>query len=74
MSFNFHAISKFRDSEAIFAAKWTNIANSIKNINDYLAVENDFIVGEIKKDASKFSKKRSIREYLDGNEEEYFSR
>jgi hypothetical protein len=35
----------------------------------------DFIVGEIKKDASKFSKKRPIREYLDGNEEEYdFSR
>ena len=31
----------------------------------------DFIVGEIKKDASKFSKKRPIREYLDGNEEEY---
>ena len=35
----------------------------------------DFIVGEIKKDASKFSKKRPIREYLDGSEEEYdFSR
>lgn len=35
----------------------------------------DFIVGEIKKDASKFSKKRPIREYLDGNEEDYdFSR
>ena len=35
----------------------------------------DFIVGEIKKDASKFSKKRPIREYLDGNEAEYdFSR
>ena len=58
MSFNFHAISKFRDSEAIFADNWTNIANFIKNINDYLAVENDLIVGEIKKDASKFSKKR----------------
>jgi len=28
----------------------------------------DFIVGEIKKDASKFSKKRPIREYLDGSE------
>ena len=35
----------------------------------------DFIVGEIKKDASKFSKKRPIREYLDGNEADYdFSR
>ena len=35
----------------------------------------DFIVDEIKKDASKFSKKRPIREYLDGNEEDYdFSR
>lgn len=35
----------------------------------------DFIVGEIKKDASKFSKKRPIREYLDGSEEDYdFSR
>ena len=35
----------------------------------------DFIVSEIKKDASKFSKKRPIREYLDGNEAEYdFSR
>lgn len=35
----------------------------------------DFIIGEIKKDASKFSKKRPIREYLDGNEEDYdFSR
>ena len=35
----------------------------------------DFIVGEIKKDASKFSKKRPIREYLDGNEVDYdFSR
>ena len=35
----------------------------------------DFIVDEIKKDASKFSKKRPIREYLDGSEEEYdFSR
>ena len=35
----------------------------------------DFIVSEIKKDASKFSKKRPIREYLDGNEEDYdFSR
>ena len=31
----------------------------------------DFIVGEIKKDASKFSKKRPIREYLDGNQEDY---
>jgi len=35
----------------------------------------DFIIGEIKKDASKFSKKRPIREYLDGSEEDYdFSR
>ncbi|MGF1144874.1 replication initiation protein RepM (plasmid) [Moraxella osloensis] len=35
----------------------------------------DFIVDEIKKDASKFSKKRPIREYLDGSEEDYdFSR
>ena len=35
----------------------------------------DFIIDEIKKDASKFSKKRPIREYLDGSEEEYdFSR
>ena len=35
----------------------------------------DFIVGEIKKDASRFSKKRPIREYLDGNEADYdFSR
>lgn len=35
----------------------------------------DFLVSEIKKDASKFSKKRPIREYLDGDEEEYdFSR
>ena len=35
----------------------------------------DFIVGEIKKDPSKFSKKRPIREYLDGNEADYdFSR
>ena len=35
----------------------------------------DFIVGEIKKDASKFSKKRPIREYLDGSEADYdFSR
>lgn len=35
----------------------------------------DFIVGEVKKDASKFSKKRPIREYLDGSEEDYdFSR
>ena len=35
----------------------------------------DFIVGEIKKDASKFSKKRPIREYLNGNEADYdFSR
>lgn len=35
----------------------------------------DFIIGEIKKDASKFSKKRPIREYLDGKEEDYdFSR
>lgn len=35
----------------------------------------DFIVNEIKKDASKFSRKRPIREYLDRNEEEYdFSR
>lgn len=48
MSFNFYAISRFKDSEAIFGAKWTNIANfidniGIKNINDYLTVENDFI-------------------------------
>ena len=35
----------------------------------------NFIVSEIKKDASKFSKKRPIREYLDGNEADYdFSR
>ena len=35
----------------------------------------DFIVGEIKKDVSKFSNKRPIREYLDGNEADYdFSR
>ena len=35
----------------------------------------DFIIGEIKKDASRFSKKRPIREYLDGNETDYdFSR
>ena len=33
----------------------------------------DFIVDEIKKDASKFSKKRPIREYLDGSEEDYDS-
>ena len=39
------------------------------------SVYSDFIVDEIKKDASKFSKKRPIREYLDGNEEDYdFSR
>lgn len=39
------------------------------------SVYSDFIVGEIKKDASKFSKKRPIREYLDGNEGDYdFSR
>ena len=31
----------------------------------------DFIVGEIKKDASKFSKKRPIREYLDGGDNDY---
>ena len=38
-------------------------------------VYSDFIVGEIKKDPSKFSKKRPIREYLDGNEADYdFSR
>ena len=48
MSFNFYAISRFKDSEAIFDAKWTNIANfienvGIENINDYLTVENDFI-------------------------------
>jgi len=35
----------------------------------------DFMVSEIKKDASRFSKKRPIREYLDGNEADYdFSR
>ena len=35
----------------------------------------EFIVSEIKKDASKFSKKRPICEYLNGNEEDYdFSR
>ena len=39
------------------------------------SVYSDFIVDEIKKDASKFSKKRPIREYLDGSEEDYdFSR
>ena len=48
MSFNFYAVSRFKDSEAIFDAKWTNIANfieniGIENINDYLTVENDFI-------------------------------
>lgn len=48
MSFNFYAISRFRDSEAIFEAKWTNIADfidniGVENINDYLAIENDFI-------------------------------
>lgn len=31
----------------------------------------DFIVSEIKKDASKFSKKRPIREYLDGGDNDY---
>lgn len=48
MSFNFYAISRFKDSEAIFEANWTNIANfidniGIENINDYLTIENDFI-------------------------------
>lgn len=35
------------------------------------AAYSDYIVDEIKKDASKFSKKRPIREYLSGNEEDY---
>jgi hypothetical protein len=40
-----------------------------------LSVYSDFIVGEFKKDASKFSKKRPIHEYLDGSEADYdFSR
>lgn len=48
MSFNFYTISRFKDSEAIFETKWTNIANfidniGVENINDYLTIENDFI-------------------------------
>ena len=56
-----------------FISKYSGLAKGDAG-KSWLAYS-DFIIDEIKKDASKFSKKRPIREYLDGSEEEYdFSR
>lgn len=48
MSFNYYQISRFKNSDALNGRQWTNISNfiekfEIKDIDRYLAVENDFI-------------------------------
>ena len=56
-----------------FISKYSGLAKG--DAGKSWSAYSDFIIDEIKKDASKFSKKRPIREYLDGSEEEYdFSR
>ena len=56
-----------------FISTYSNLAKG--DAGKSWSAYSDFIIDEIKKDASKFSKKRPIREYLDRSEEDYdFSR
>lgn len=48
MNFKFYGVSRFKDSQEISEAEWTDISNFIENfgfenINVYLSIENNFI-------------------------------